>query len=94
MLELSGVTTDIFSLYYSPIQILTGLLAGLILPRYLDKDKKRLKLLLLALIEETIVPGTDKIKASNKSFKRFLSLSRYLGKINPANKPVRIWIGE
>ena len=53
---LSGVTTDIFSLYYSPIQILTGLLAGLILPRYLDKDKKRLKLLLLALILS--VPGT------------------------------------
>ena len=40
----------------SPIQILTGLLAGLILPRYLDKDKKRLKLLLLALILS--VPGT------------------------------------
>ncbi|HFH9443331.1 ECF transporter S component [Enterococcus faecium] len=53
---LSGVTTDIFSLYYSPIQILTGLLAGLILPRYLDKDKKRLKFLLLALILS--VPGT------------------------------------
>ena len=50
------MTTDIFSLYYSPIQILTGLLAGLILPRYLDKDKKRLKLLLLALILS--VPGT------------------------------------
>lgn len=45
-----------FSLYYSPIQILTGLLAGLILPRYLGKDKNSLKLLLLALILS--VPGT------------------------------------
>ena len=52
---LSGVTTDIFSLYYSPIQILTGLLAGLILPRYLDKDKKRLKLALILSVPGTIV---------------------------------------
>ncbi|KRM30520.1 hypothetical protein FC83_GL001654 [Agrilactobacillus composti DSM 18527 = JCM 14202] len=30
---LSGVTTDLFSLYYIPVQILTGLMAGLILHR-------------------------------------------------------------
>ena len=55
---LSGVTTDIFSLYYSPIQIITGLLAGLILPSKLQNQGliNRLPLFLWALVLS--LPGT------------------------------------
>lgn len=48
----------------------------------------------MVMFEEIIVLGIDKIKVSNKSFKCFLFLLRYFGKINLVNKFVRIWIGE
>lgn len=55
---LSGVTMDMFSLYYSPIQIITGLLAGLILPQKLQAQGLKSKLSLFAWTFVLSAPGT------------------------------------
>ncbi|AUB53254.1 ECF transporter S component [Enterococcus mundtii] len=55
---LSGVTMDMFSLYYSPIQIITGLLAGLILPQKLQAQGLKSRLSLLAWTFVLSAPGT------------------------------------
>ncbi|NBA61187.1 ECF transporter S component [Enterococcus mundtii] len=55
---LSGVTMDMFSLYYSPIQIITGLLAGLILPQKLQAQGLKSRLSLLAWTFALSAPGT------------------------------------
>ncbi|WP_019724260.1 ECF transporter S component [Enterococcus mundtii] len=55
---LSGVTMDMFSLYYSPIQIVTGLLAGLILPQKLQAHGLKSRLSLLAWTFVLSAPGT------------------------------------
>lgn len=55
---LSGVTMDMFSLYYSPIQIITGLLAGLILPQKLQGQGLKSKLSLFAWTFVLSAPGT------------------------------------
>ncbi|WP_066025287.1 ECF transporter S component [Enterococcus mundtii] len=55
---LSGVTMDMFSLYYSPIQIITGLLAGLILPQKLQAHGLKSRLSLLAWTFVLSAPGT------------------------------------
>lgn len=55
---LSGVTMDMFSLYYSPIQIVTGLLAGLILPQKLQAQGLKSRLSLLAWTFVLSAPGT------------------------------------
>lgn len=53
---LSGATTDIFALYYSPVQIVTGLLAGIIFHQRLYQPKNRWTLIFWALILS--IPGT------------------------------------
>lgn len=55
---LSGVTMDMFSLYYSPIQIITGLLAGLILPQKLQAQGLKSRLSLFAWTFVLSAPGT------------------------------------
>lgn len=49
---LSGITTDLFALYYAPVQIVTGLCAGIFLKGNLEKKKVPL---LTAFVS---VPGT------------------------------------
>ena len=49
---LTGLTTDIFSLYYSPVQLCTGILAGLLLHQQLKVTKLPFKTLWLT------IPGT------------------------------------
>ncbi|MBO0460724.1 ECF transporter S component [Enterococcus sp. DIV1298c] len=55
---LSGVTMDMFSLYYSPIQIITGLLAGLILPKKLHEHGLKSRLSLFVWTFVISAPGT------------------------------------
>ncbi len=53
---LSGFTTDIFSLYYSPVQMITGLLAGIIFYQRLYQKKNRFTLIFWAFVLS--LPGT------------------------------------
>ncbi|EPH94793.1 hypothetical protein D920_02765 [Enterococcus faecalis 13-SD-W-01] len=49
---LSGITADLFSLYYAPVQIITGLCAGFLLNGKIQKSRLPLQALLISF------PGT------------------------------------
>jgi energy-coupling factor transport system substrate-specific component len=53
---LSGATTDVFSLFFAPIQIITGLIAGLLLHGKITNRKSGLKIPLQAVFIS--FPGT------------------------------------